>query len=71
MKIEKEETEKRTCLIEIEKMILEWIVGEKEAEEETEDVIAEEISEIETEMTEEKERTEKIEKEILKLKIFR
>lgn len=72
MKIEKEEIEKHIYRIEIEKvMILEWIVEETEVEEEIEDVIAEEILEIEIEMIEEKEKTEKIGKEIHKLKIFR
>lgn len=52
-------------------MIPEWIVGGKEVEDENEDVIGEEILEIETEMTEEKEKIEKIEKEIHKIKVFR
>lgn len=72
MKIEKEEIERHIYRTEIEKvMILEWIVEETEAEEEIEDVIAEGILEIEIEMIEEKEKTEKIAKEIHKLKIFR
>lgn len=72
MKIEKEEIEKHIYHTEIEKvMILEWIVEETEVEEEIEDVIAEGILEIEIEMIEEKEKTEKIAKEIHKLKIFR
>lgn len=72
MKIEKEEIERHIYRTEIEKvMILEWIVEETEVEEEIEDVIVEEILEIEIGMIEEKEKIEKIAKEIHKLKIFR
>lgn len=72
MRTEKEGIEKRICLIEIGKaMIPEWIVEGKGVGEENVDVIVEEILGTETEMTEEKEKTEKIEKGIRKLKIFR
>lgn len=73
VKTEKEEIEKHIYLIETEKaLILGWIVEGKEVgEESVEDVIVEEILGIERGMTEEKEKTEKIEKGIHKHKIFR
>lgn len=72
MKVGKEETEKHTYLTEREKATTpEWIMEETEVEGEIEDEIAGEILEIEIGMTEEKEKIERIEKEIRKLKLFR
>lgn len=72
MKTEREEIEKHICLIEIgTAMILEWIVEGNAVEEEIGDVIVEEISEIGIGMTEGKGKTEKIAKEIHKIKAFR
>lgn len=72
MKVGKEEIERRIYLTEIEKvMTLEWIMEETEVEEEIEDGIGGETLETEIGMIEEKEKIERIEKEIRKLKLFR